>query len=690
MKKGALAAGLVSLFADNLAVAAETPLETVAVTGTRYEQQLRDHAGSLSVLSSSSLERISHTHIQQTLARIPGADFARGNGQEYLPALRSPVLSGAGACGGLLAAEDGIPLRAAGFCNINELFESGSEMARRIEVVRGPAGTLYGSNAMHGVINVIGPQVEESRGLAIGLEGGPHDYARTSISGNSGLHGAHGLRADLSFTRDGGYRDQSGFDQQKLRLAHRYEGGDMAVTTRLAATNLNQETAGYIEGENAYRDRRQSRTNPNPEAFRDARALRLSSQLEMDLEEGARLSLTPYLRKTEMEFLQHYLPGQPLEENGQRSAGLRSSYRTDPDAPLQLIAGLDMEYTRAYLLESQERPTEGSEFLRETIPAGRHYDYRVDALMAAPFALANWQLNEALVLNAGLRYEAMVYDYDNHMLAGRTTEDGRPCDFGGCRFSRPQDREDRFENWSPKFGGIYQLDENRHLFFNLAHGFRAPQATELYRLQRQQTVAELDPEEIASVEIGLRGEGERLGYELVAYAMRKDNVIFRDADFLNQSNGKTKHRGVELALDYALAEDWQLEMSASYAEHRYRDDRLLDGVSIENNLMDSAPRHFGSSRLLWQPSAQMHAELEWLHRGRYYTDPQNLHSYPGHDLLNLRAHFRLDGRWGLSARVINLTDKAYAERADYSTFSGDRYFPGEPRSLYLELHASLL
>jgi len=697
MRKGALAAGLLSLFSGSSLSAAESQseiaavshLETVTVTGARHEQQLRDHAGSLSLLGDSPLELISHTHIQQSLARIPGADFARGNGQEYLPSLRSPVLSGAGACGGLLTAEDGIPLRAAGFCNINELFESGSEMAQRIEVIRGPAGTLYGSNAMHGVINVIGPRVEENRAFSIALEGGPHDYARTGISANSGLSGSHGLRADLSLTSDGGYRDASGFGQQKLRLAHRYDGDALSVTTRLAVANLNQETAGYIEGEGAYRDSGLRRTNPNPEAFRDARALRLSSEVQMDLEEGAQLSLTPYLRKTEMEFLQHYLPGQPLEENGQRSAGIRASYWTDPRAPWQLITGLDTEYTRAFLVERQEAPTEGSEFLQATIPMGRHYDYEVDALMAAPFALANWRVNDALTLNAGLRYEAMVYDYDNRMLAGRTAEDGTPCGFGGCRFNRPQDREDRFENWSPKIGGIYRLAENRQLFFNLAHGFRAPQATELYRLQREQTVAELDPEKIASLEIGLRGEGERLGYEVVAYAMRKDKVIFRDADFFNQSNGKTKHRGVELALDYALAEDWQLQMSASYAEHRYQDDRLLDGVSIDNQLMDSAPRHFGSTRLLWQPTVRIRTELEWLHRGSYYTDPQNLHSYPGHDLLNLRTGFQLGERWALSARLINLTDEAYAERADYSSFSGNRYFPGEPRSLYLELRTDL-
>ncbi|MFC6979650.1 TonB-dependent receptor [Microbulbifer taiwanensis] len=385
-----------------------------------------------------------------------------------------------------------------------------------------------------------------------------------------------------------------------------------------------------------------------------------------------------------MKFLQHYLPGQALEENGQRSIGLRSSYSGYLGRDLQLVAGLDTEFTRGYLTESQQNPTAGSEFLQATIPTGRHYDYRADTLVAAPFALASWQATEELILNAGLRYETLKYDYDNRMLAGRTAEDGTPCAFGGCRFNRPADREDSFRNWSPRLGAIYRLSANSQLFANLAEGFRVPQATELYRLQREQTVAELDAEEIDSAELGIRGGDTGLGYELVVYAMRKENVIFRDADFFNQSGGATEHRGLELALDYKLAEQWRMQLSASYAEHRYRDERLLDGVSLKGKLVDSAPRAFGSSRLQWQPTAALLAELEWLHQGHYFTDPQNRHRYPGHDLLNLHAQWQFNS-WQLSARLLNLTDEAYAERADYSSFGGDRYFPGERRALYLGL-----
>lgn len=679
--------GLILLMIGPVTLADQEPVETVVVTANRVEKQHQEYPESLSMIAGQDLQLIEHNHIQQTLARVPGANVTRGNGQEYLPALRSSVLSGAGACGSVLTMEDGIPLRANGFCNINELFESHSEMARRVEVIRGPAGTLYGSNAMHGVVNILSPKIggnTESLTGTLGFEAGPHDYYRTNISAETAISDKGGVRTDLSLVSDGGYRDQSGYDQQKLSLLHSVKMGKTQIRTRLAATNLNQETAGYIEGQNTYRNQLLVRKNSNPEAFRDASAIRLYSTIDIDLGRGKQLVLTPYLRNTDMRFLQHYLPGQAMEENGQESVGLRSSYLFTDENSLEVVMGLDTEFTQGYLRETQKDPTGGSEFLRETIPVGKHYDYRVDAYSIAPFTLAAWNINNILKLYGGVRFESVQYDYNNKMLSGRTAENGTACGFGGCRFSRPEDREDNFHNWSPKLGATYELTSDVQLFANMTRGYRVPQVTELYRLQREQVAAELDSEQISSAELGVRGLKARLSYELVAYGMHKRNVIFRDTEYFNQSNGKTSHRGVELALGYGFAQDWRVEASSSYAEHRYRDKRELQGVLLDGNLVDSAPRAFGSYRLQWQPRQEMMAELEWLHQGRYYTDPQNQHEYSGHNLLNLRARWEFD-RWALSARVLNLANKAYAERADYSSFVGDRYFPGEPRSIYLSI-----
>ncbi|NOZ43414.1 MAG: TonB-dependent receptor [Alphaproteobacteria bacterium] len=69
--------------------------------------------------------------------------------------------------------------------------------------------------------------------------------------------------------------------------------------------------------------------------------------------------------------------------------------------------------------------------------------------------------------------------------------------------------------------------------------------------------------------------------------------------------------------------------------------------------------------------------------GAYYTDPENRHKYSGHDYFNLRAAIRVTNSYSVFIRIMNLTDTRYAKRADYTTFSGERYFPGKPRSLYL-------
>ena len=111
-------------------VAAETTvfdaqdLDPIVVTASRTEEPLREQTYSIGVIDRYALQLIGHTHVNELGFRIPGVWFSRGNGQEHLTAIRSPVLTGAGACGAFLYLEDGIPIRPAGFCNVNELSKS--------------------------------------------------------------------------------------------------------------------------------------------------------------------------------------------------------------------------------------------------------------------------------------------------------------------------------------------------------------------------------------------------------------------------------------------------------------------------------------------------------------------------------------------------------------------------------------
>ena len=655
-------------------------IERIETTSSRIQGKVNASGYAVSSVSEETLSLLSFQHIQESLNYIAGAGVQRGNGQEYLPALRSPVLTGAGACGGILAAEDGIPLRAAGFCNINELFEAHGEMAQRIDVIKGPASALYGSNAIHGVINVITPDTTQGDGI-LGVDYGSYGFHRVKLQEGKDFGGS-GVGIAASLTRDTGYRDDEGVDQEKVSLRHRLEWDNTVITSGMTYTHLDQETAGYIEGFESYKDTQIARSNPNPEAFRNARSFRLWSKFDTTFEGGHALSVTPYIRNQDMRFRMHFLPGKPLEENAQKGVGVLSQFNYVVNDRISLDVGVDAEYTEGELTQSQQGPTEGSAFLVETIPAGKHYDYDVDATLLAPFFALNWQ-DDKWAIQLGGRFETMRYDYVNNMNTGRVRENGTECGFGGCRYSRPADSENDYNNFSPKLSLRYQLSPQIQLFGGVARGYRAPQATELYRLQRAQTVTELESVTADNVELGITGSLLSGGYTLSFYSLEKDNVIYRDSDFFNVSNGETWHRGVELTFDQQLSDVLRVDFAGTYARHTYEHSQLSGEQDIKGNDIDTAPKVLFNTRLSYDVTEEIQAQLEWQHVSSYYTDAENLNEYDGHDLVHGRISWDVTNSITLYARINNMLDTEYAERADYTSFSGPRYFPGRPRNFML-------
>jgi outer membrane receptor protein involved in Fe transport len=645
-------------------------IETVTVTATRSHNELLSLSSNLYSLDKSTLELLDHEHINQAVARVPGGWISRGNGQEHLTAIRSPVLTGAGGCGAFYMAQDGVSIRAPGFCNTNQLFDVNSEQAQRIEVLRGPASTMYGSNAVHGVINVITPDPINSTDSSIGIRLGPHDYMRGNFSLTSST-AQQGLMIYGNATHDGGYKDNSGFDQQKINAIHQYQTDKLSIKNVIAFTNLNQDTAGFIKGFESYKDDKLAQENPNPEAYRNSQSFRAYSHVNYALDNSAMLSVTPYIRWANMEFLQHYLPWQPVENNKQSGFGVKSQYEKKADQ-LTWLFGLDVDATQGSLVEAQTLS------FSPTIPSGEHYNYDVDANVYSPFATVMWTPLSNVKLNVGVRYEYTGYDYQNNLAAGGACEPA----VVNCRFTRPENQKISYQNASYQMGGSYLFSENKTMFAQYSTGYRAPQATELFRLQAGQTVADLEAEEIDSLELGLRGQWQSLFYDVSVFSMQKNNFIFQDTDRQNISNGKTKHTGIEFSLRYSLPNNLYLNATGTIANHQYDAALTLSKTNIQHNEIDTAPQHMGTMQFGWNDKNGKQIELEWVHLGNYYVNPENTAEYAGHNILNLRSTIALTPALSISASLLNVVDENYAERADFG-FGSYRYFVGEPRSIYL-------
>ncbi len=672
---------IVPLAAAAAADASSDALDEIVVTSQRRPQPALRHVGNIERLSEAQLAAVRHQHAHELFTRVAGVWVSRGSGQENLTAIRSPVLTGAGSCGAFLTLEDGIPTRPAGFCNVNQLFEINSEQATAVEVIRGPGNALYGSNALHGIVNVIMPAPGDVPLDHLGVEVGANDFLRLRARVPFGTSSPLGV--SVVYADDGGFRDDTGYRQAKAHAKYATEAGGGELTFALSVSDLDQETAGFIVGEDAYKDATLRTSNPNPEAFRNASSQRLSALWSRRLG-NADLELRPFVRRSRMRFLQHFLPGKPLEENGHVSVGSIATLTFDRD-DARYIVGTDVEWSDVFLRETQDGPTVGSPFLVETRPPGKHYDYDVVSVGIAPFVQAEWRLGDALSVSAGVRAEYVEYDYDNRMLDGNTRDDGSACGFGGCLYTRPGDRRDSFTNVAPSVGLSYALGSTAALYANAARGFRAPQMTELYRLQSGQQVADLDSERVDGIEFGLRTGTRQLSLDVNVFAMNKRDSVFRDADGFNVSGAKSRHDGVELTLDALPSERVRVSLAATYARHRYDFDRVAarGETFVSDRDVDTAPRWLASAELLVSATPTLDLSVQLTHTGAYYVDAENRFDYPGHTLAHLRTRWAFSESMSLTLRLNNVADTEYADRADFA-FGNFRYFPGRGRELFLE------
>lgn len=650
-------------------------LGELVITSTGEGTERAKHPSNITSIPSADIEIVAADHPSEIVNRAPGVFVHRGSGQEHLTAIRSPVLTGGAGAGSFLYLEDGVPFRAPGFANVNGLFDAMSETAGSIEIVRGPASARFGSNAVHGLINFLSEApTKEPEGEARAWAG-PHGLRHFVGTASAGQDN-YAARANLVLAEDDGYRANSGFGQQKFQMRYDQDWGSDNIRLIFAGQNLNQETAGFVVGNDAYKVDALRKTNPNPDAFRDAWSARMALRWERALANGDELAVTPYARINDMDFLMHFQPGRALEENGHWSTGVQSSYFMNLAGGHQVIFGTDVEYTQGYLKEFQTNPTTFGVFVQ-----GAHYDYDVEAIIVAPYVQSSWALSDATTLTAGARLEHTRYDYVNN-LANNTVG----------RFQRAPNRVDTFTDITPKLGIAHAFSDNFTGFANLARGARAPQTTDLYRLRNLQVPGQVESEKTDSAEIGARGFAHGIDFEIAAYYMEKSNFYFRDADGFNVPNGETKHYGVELEAYRDLGAGFDIGLSATYAVHKYAFDRVVASATASSSILsgfdiDTAPRTLANARLGYNfHEGRGRAELEWVHVGDYAMDPGNTSTYEGHDVLNIRARYDVSEQLGLYARITNLTDTRYADRADINAASGtpvERFFPGEERGVHI-------
>ncbi|MFQ5441713.1 MAG: TonB-dependent receptor plug domain-containing protein [Thermodesulfobacteriota bacterium] len=213
-------------------------VEEIVVTATRIETPAREVASSVTVISGAKIEKTQESLVLDVLKNAPSIDVARTGG----PGGTTSVFIRGAKSEHTLVLIDGIEMnnpistgRTFNFANLT------TDNIERIEIIRGPQSTLYGSDAMGGVINIITKKGTGGPHISISAEAGSFDTYRE----NAALSGADALfNYSLSLSRE----DAVGFSAANEKDGNTERDGyqNTTVSTRLGFTPTDELGVDFV------------------------------------------------------------------------------------------------------------------------------------------------------------------------------------------------------------------------------------------------------------------------------------------------------------------------------------------------------------------------------------------------------------------------------------------------------------
>jgi vitamin B12 transporter len=618
---------------DVAGAAGANSVETLVVTATRSPVEADTVGTIVTVLDQRAIEAAQTPAVVELLATTPGVSFTRNGGPGT-----STTVNIRGAEGQhTVVLIDGVklndPSSTQGGYNFGGLLIGD---VSRIEVLRGAQSTLWGSQAIGGVVNVV--TAEPTRALQgnIDVEGGARDtaYLRAGIGG---------VTERLDWRLAGGYYTTSGFSAYATGTEDDgYQNNGLAGRARLKiADGVSAEVrAVWSDGEYDF-----DAWNGDSPEYGKTEELVVYTGLNFDLLGGRWKNRIGYAyTDTQRQNINPATPSVPLTFDA-AGENRRWEYQGNFAITDAWNANFGLE------TEDSEMKTRSPSTFDPT-PAFRTGKAGIDSA----YVQLQGEVIPGLTITAGLRQDS--HDtYGDHTLGQLAAA------------------------WSLNDGATV-------LRASFGQGFRAPG---LYELYSEYGNLDLAPEEFDSWEAGIQ---QRLGDDITVSAtyfrreadneIRYNSCSFGTTDPLCYVSGvqrwgyyknilKTEAQGIELIGDATVGD--QLTLSANYT---WTEAKNASGGTFDGNLLVRRPEHMGnlSATWAWTPDVSTGVSLRYV--GEVFTNEANTTTLDAYTLVDLKGSWKVNDRIELYGRVENLFDEDYQTVPNYGApgrgaFVGLRY-----------------
>jgi vitamin B12 transporter len=585
-------------------------LDRVVVTGTRTAVTVDESLAAVEVIDREQIERSQARSLPDLLRGRAGITVGNqgGLGKQTSVFLRGSESNHA------LVLVDGVRIGNANF-DLAAFQDLPLEMIERIEIVRGPRSSLYGSDAIGGVIQVFTRRDRGGYAPRFHLGGGSHGLRE--IGGGFGGGGERGW-----FGIDMGHQSSDGIDACS---------GSSTLFRGCFAEEPDKD--GYEN--NALSLRGGVTVNDKVEA--QAFALRAAGRNEFDSYADAFFA-SPNVSNTLQQVLGGKLRVKPVE-------------------------GFDLQ------LSVGRNDDESEDFRAGTTAYGYFHSTRDIATLQGDVAIAEGQL-----LTVGADWMRDVVSSDVDYVTTRRRNHAAFAQYQGSfgrhdvqLSARHDDNEQFGEHTTGSIAYGVDLAHGLRATASAGTAFKAPTFADLYYppfFGMATANPDLRPETSTSYEVGLAQRRTRWHWAVNAYQTRIEDLITLDAFFVPQNINKARITGGELVAGTELA-GWDVNGALSYVEPR-------DASGANRGLL--LPRRARSSARIDIDRAfgDVRVGLSWIASGPRFDDPPNQNRLAGHATLDLRAEYALSPAWTLQTRASNLGDRDY-EKVEFFNQPGREY-----------------
>lgn len=668
-------------------------LEELVVSGSRTSEKLSETPMAIGVVGEKVLKRDKPKTIGDAINRIPGVTWVDLGNEQHMMSIRQPMSTNAV----YQYLEDGVPIRPLGVFNHNSLNEMNLSGSGSVEVVKGAASSLYGSNAVGGAVNFLTARPSLIPYFSAGARSdNTNGFTREDISASNSW-GDFGARVSAYSSRRDKNNWQMNSNGAKDSITARGDyllSGTSLLHSVITYSNLDSGMVGSVF-ENDYRTR--PGFSYNTFTYRKDKTMRGNLVWEGETVANGQTTVTLFARQNDHGQLPSYTINsctgtgatascKGTENNNHVSSlGLDVKHQQEFDfLSSRLIAGV-------YLDNSSNSYWSNNLTITRNNASGIYTGYTPSALQTgvrnyqaginntALFAQYEISPMERLRVVAGVRDDMIRYDYINNLAAG-------------ANYGAPSETRS-FSHVSPKLGATYSLSKESSVYTNISQGFTPPEVSALYSIA---AIPDLKAATYNNYEIGTR-------IAFLDGALKLDSALYQldgqdtivsytitPGNSVNRNAGSTRSQGLEFGLNWA-SDKFDARLGTTIAKHTFVNYQASSTLDYSGKEMPQAPSNVTTAEVGYKPIAKARVALEVVQQGAYWMNNANTVQYDGHRLFNLRGSYTFASGWEAWLQGRNLSNQLYSDSSS-SSYSGvgaytpntqNTYTVGAPRSLMI-------